>query len=334
MFAMILKEMRTVNMDTITEEWKEESFVGLVDSLSNILTTYEVHGQGSEADSRCASAAMQNQDAQAEPVHSLAWARIASDMMPSFVPGTSSKAEVDELLRMLSSMIAKYNDRPEVQASAQQAMQIMSSKRRKSRGDEQDGEDLGILLGDKKAKTIQNFLLVSTRRFWDMITLHLHNYTFKNCGWSEKLLQVPSVWLGSTIQVDPMTISDAPPPEREANVLVNWCLPLNARAHEALAGRMHFDFVRAVACVANPEKRRQFRKSQAGATPTTLDIKGSVLQVSRNFQSAQQNMQRKHVCNRTHAYRHCSAFHRPTWSRSATSSPFGSKTTCTSSTRP
>jgi hypothetical protein len=83
----------------------------LFDSLMQIVTTYEVHGEGTDSDSRVASAAFQNQDAQAEPVNSRQWAGIAKDLVPGFQIGTPC----DSVMGMLTTVLSKYNDRADVQ---------------------------------------------------------------------------------------------------------------------------------------------------------------------------------------------------------------------------
>ena len=114
--ALILKLVR--ENDLAEEAWQNEAMQGLYESLANIITTYEIHGNGSEADSRAAAAAQQNQDAQASPVSSKQWATIAMDLVPSFKLGQASKEEVNSLLSSLTQVLAKYNDRPDVQATA------------------------------------------------------------------------------------------------------------------------------------------------------------------------------------------------------------------------
>lgn len=92
----------------------------MVDSLNTIITTYEIHGGGTEADSRIASAAAQNADAQAQPVSSMQWARIALDTVGYGTEkiGKFTPAEGQAVLSSLGSLLAKYNERPDVAATA------------------------------------------------------------------------------------------------------------------------------------------------------------------------------------------------------------------------
>ena len=81
------------------EVWKEDAVITLHESLWNVASTYEIHGGGTETDSRIASAAVQNQDAQAQPLSSRDWAVIAKDLSPGFTVGTSSKESAQQVLR-------------------------------------------------------------------------------------------------------------------------------------------------------------------------------------------------------------------------------------------
>lgn len=102
---------------------------GLIDSLNAIITTFEIHG--TEADSRIASAAAQNSDAQAQPVSSQQWARIALDTAGYDVEqvGKLSSADGAAVLEKLGSMLSKYNERPEVIATTDNLSKPASKRR-------------------------------------------------------------------------------------------------------------------------------------------------------------------------------------------------------------
>ena len=264
--AVLLKLMRE---DVFSAEaWQQEMAAGLLESLNGIITTYEVHGTGSETESRIASVANQNMDAEAAPVSSLQWAKIALELSPfSFSVGSATKEDVNQVLEGLRSVLDKYNDRTEVQASVDTAMTTQGTKRRRtSRGaNNEEEEDLGLLVGKKKAAVIENFLLKSNMGFWDEVHKHLDTIPLKYSAWSEKLWQVPALWKDSEIQFDPNSISDVPPPTNEPSVLVNWALPLSGAAHVALARRVSKDYLRATAVISSMDKKRQQRKTQAFA---------------------------------------------------------------------
>jgi hypothetical protein len=141
-----------------------------------------------------------------------------------------------------------------------------------------------IEVGEKKARVVQNFLVKSTPEFWQAIDAHIHIIPFHSCAWSEKLWETSSLWLGSSISVDPHMISDVPPPEKEPNVLVNWALPLNAEAHNAIATRVAKDYMRSTAVVV-PQKRTQCRKTQARVVSLLCVLACHVLPVSDTSQT-------------------------------------------------
>lgn len=264
--AVLLKLMREEVFSD--EAWQTELVVGLVESLHSVITTYEVHGTGSETESRIASVASQNMDAEATPVSSLQWAKIALELCPfPLTVGNASKEEVAKVLEGLRTVLDKYNDRPEVQASAD-TITTETKKRRRSTttSTNADDDDLGMLVGKKKASVIENFLLKSVPGFWLAVDRHLDSIPLKYAGWSEKLWQVPALWVGSEAQYDPNTVSDMLPPPNEPSVLVNWALPLSGAAHVALATRVTKDFLRATAVITSMEKKRQQRKTQAIAS--------------------------------------------------------------------
>lgn len=243
------------------EEFECDAVSGLYDSLMSIATTYEIHGSGSEMESRAAAAAAQNQDAQASPVGAKDWAQMILDMNPNFAIGSSTKEEVSSLMASLASIVASYNDRPDVQATAD-GCQATGKKRRLSKGDE-DGDDLGILVGEKKRKAIEDLLLRSSPTFWSIVDNHLDAVPFKFSAFSEKIFQIRNLWVGSEINSDPGTISENTPADGEPSVIVDWKLPLSTQAHEALGKRIASDYMRSTAVVTNPEKKKQFRKNQA-----------------------------------------------------------------------
>ena len=135
-----------------------------------------------------------------------------------------------------------------------------------SRGDE-EGDDLGILVGDKKKRTIEDWLMRSTPQFWKNVDHHLNQIPLQFSAWTEKIWQMRFIWANSELQCDPTTITDTTPPEGEPSVVVNWALPLSPEAHEAFATRVSLDYFRATAIVSNPEKKKQCRKSQARPPP-------------------------------------------------------------------
>lgn len=265
--AVLLKLMREEVFSA--EAWQTELVVGLVESLHSIITTYEMHGTGSETESRIASVASQNQDAEAAPVSSLQWAKIALELCPfPLTVGNASKEEVAQVLEGLRMVLDKYNDRPEVQASADTATTDTKKRRRSTTTSRNadDDDDLGLLVGKKKASVIENFLLKSAPGFWLAVDRHLDSIPLKYAGWSEKLWQVPALWVGSEVQYDPNTVSDMLPPPNEPSVVVHWALPLSDAAHVALATRVSKDFLRATAVITSMEKKRQQRKTQAIAS--------------------------------------------------------------------
>jgi len=112
-------------------------------------------------------------------------------------------------------------------------------------------------------RSSQDFLVRSTPAFWAAVDKHLNQIPFKYSAWSEKIFQIKCLWVGSGISADPTQITDVTPPEGEPSVIVNWRLPLTAEAHEALATRVASDYMRATTIIANPDKKKQMRKSQA-----------------------------------------------------------------------
>lgn len=236
-----------------------ESIQGIFSSMCDITSTYEVHGLGTDAEARAAAAARQNMDAKALPVSTLQWAEMILDMNPDFVIGGESAEQVSVVMANMAAMISKYNDRPDVQNSFCTGP---PSRKRSKKNSDMDGDDLGILLGEKKAATIQNFLLRSTAAFWQTFKRHLDKHTFPNSAFSETLLQNRLLWVNSTVELDPSIIMDSTTGSaNELSVEVDWTLPLSPQAHEALAARIVSDFDRITAVVANPDKRKTFRKS-------------------------------------------------------------------------
>lgn len=143
--------------------------------------------------------------------------------------------------------------------------------RRKSSGGgptrDDEGDDLGILVGEKKARTVEDWLLRSTPIFWQTIEKHWHQLPLRHSAWSEKIFQIRQIWVGTETPTDPSAITDVDPPAGEPSVTVDWRLPLSQEAHNALARRICLDYTRATAVVPNPEKKKQYRKTQAKPSP-------------------------------------------------------------------
>jgi hypothetical protein len=245
------------------EMFLEEGAQAVFHSMNDILTTYEIHGPGSAADSYAAAAARQNSDAMAAPVSSKQWASMAKALNPGFEVGKCTDEEAATAMSQLAGMLQKYNDRPDVQASVNTGCTASPAKRRKLTSGDDDGDDLGLIVGDKKSKTIEHFLTCSTQAFWDSVDKHLDAVPLKNSAWSEKMWQLPWIWMKSTIPIDEASITDVIAPAGESSVELNWALPLNQAAHEALAIRVSKDYARMTAVVQNPEKKKQFRKKEA-----------------------------------------------------------------------
>lgn len=95
--------------------------------------------------------------------------------------GGCSQDQVKSVLESLTKLLSCYNDRADVSMSAAKAA------KKKSKVAADDDEDLGILVGAKKANTIENWLLKSTPEFWQSVDAHLHEHVLACSGWSEKL---------------------------------------------------------------------------------------------------------------------------------------------------
>eukprot|EP00974_Lingulodinium_polyedra_P134186 11228310-Lingulodinium_polyedra.AAC.2 len=184
---------------------------------------------------------------------------MAKDLTPGLVVGKVSQDQVAAVTANLAKFLNKYNDRPNVKFSVEGS--VASKRKRSSKNEADDGDDIGLIVGAKKLRTIENFLLRSTETFWNTIDKHLQSFGPLNLsGWSEPLLQNRLIWVGSTLELGhiPETVRSS----TEPTVCVDWTLPLPERAHEALAERLHRDFIRHSAIILNPDKKKSVRKSQ------------------------------------------------------------------------
>ena len=233
--------------------WQHESVTACFHSMMDIYTVYEPVGAGSDVDMSAAAAAQQNQDAQAQPMNSKQWAQLALSLHPEVVIGEASAEEIQKVLASMSRIVNAYNDRPDVMLTASSEMERKNKRARKS---DEEGDDIGLLVGEKKAKTIENFLSLSTPEFWRSIEKHMLEFTFDRSAWSEKLWSTKTLWVGSTVAFEATTVQDIPSPTHESCFEVNWALPLSEMAHNALAKRVSCDFRRATAAIANPDKKK------------------------------------------------------------------------------
>ena len=164
---------------------------------------------------------------QAAPVSSFQWAQMVL-RVASGEPGKLSKNEAEEAIAQLSTLVTKYNERPEVLASL--PVQPPSAKKRKAlmfshiaqvridiavqdchlfrigrlKGqtaaiDDDGGDDLGLMLGEQRMRIIRHFLTDSTAEFWRDLQQHLNMLVLRNSAWTEKMwknrfLDAPSLF--------------------------------------------------------------------------------------------------------------------------------------------
>ena len=192
---------------------------------------------------------------QAQPVSSLSWATMAKSLTPGFTIGDQAKFQTAKTA--LAQLLNTYNNRPDVANSAELATR---DRKRKKQAVEDENEDLGIAIGERKARCVENFLANSSETFWKHIEAHLNEHMFSQSAWSEKIWQRNLIWIGSKLSVDLGQVVPIRVQSLEAAVVVDWSLPLNQKAHEALAVRINEDFRRAIALTHNPEKRKSERK--------------------------------------------------------------------------
>lgn len=158
-------------------------------SLHDISTAYDIHGSGTLVDTLAAAAGMQNADAMAEKVNSMQWASIVLKLHK--IPlGDATPEDVAVAMSKLSEIVGKHNDLPEVQAT----VMIKPSPSKKARcasykTADDEGDDIGNIVGEKRVKVIQAFLSDSCPEFWKSVQAHISCHGFKFSGWSEKLWQ-------------------------------------------------------------------------------------------------------------------------------------------------
>jgi hypothetical protein len=209
---------------------------------------------------QAAAAAHQNQDAQAQPVNSKEWAALALGLDPGFKVGTTSAERTTQIKQKLSQLLAKYNGRPDVVTSATQ-LEDDEKKGKKRKTCDDDGDDLGILVGEKRARTIGMLLNKSFTDFWKLIDVHLTEYVFAYSACSEKLWSMKALWAESVIEHEPSSMEENRAPTNQQYLQIDWTLPLSSIAHIALGKRVHLDFRRATATIASTEKKASKRKN-------------------------------------------------------------------------
>lgn len=234
-------------------------------SLLDISSCYEVIGSGTAVEAAAALAAHQNQDAQAVKLNSKDWAGLALSLNVDFHLGDSSKSGIQKVMTSLNGLLAIYNDRPDIVLTANSETDRKSKRARK--GDE-DGDDIGLLIGEKRAKTVERLLTQSTLSFWKSMETHFDEIIFTRSAWSERMWSSKYVWVGSVLDTDPNDITDNVVSGTEQSVIIDWTLPLGIIAHNALGERVPADYRRATATIKNPDKKTQMRKDDAGLLET------------------------------------------------------------------
>ena len=238
--------------------WKADGIAAVFVSLHEISSSYEIVGEGTHAECLAATAARQNQDAQAAPFNSKEWASLALAESPDFKIGQSTSAQVDALKKYLNKVLGFYNDRPDIVLSANSEAERKAKRARKS---DEDGDDIGLIIGPKRMKTMENFLLNSTPKFWASVELHFHDTTFLKSCWTERIWNNKNIWAKSTVEFNPTAVFQNIAPPEENSSKVDWSLPMSQKAHEVFAARMSLDYERATATILNPDKKTQMRKT-------------------------------------------------------------------------
>jgi len=238
--------------------WQADGISAVFASLHEISTSYEIVGSGSHAESLAAAAARQNQDAQAVPLSSKEWAALALAECPDFKIGTSSPSQVETLKRKLAKVLNLYNDRPDIILSANSEADRKAKRARKC---DDDGDDIGLIIGSKRTRTMEQFLMNSTPGFWASIEKHFHEHSFAKSCWTERIWNNKNIWMRSTVEYNSAAVFQNTPPPEENSSKVDWGLPMSQKAHEAFAERMALDYERATATILNPDKKTMLRKN-------------------------------------------------------------------------
>ena len=152
--------------DAVPREcWKQDACIAVFDSLLEIGASHEAIGDGTHKEAKAAFAAAQNQDAKAEAMNNLDWAHLALGEAPVFQVGSKDPESVSMVKMAKVALIETYNNRPDVVLSANTETERQAKR---ARVHDEEGDDLGILFGQKKARTVEQVPLVLNANFLEV----------------------------------------------------------------------------------------------------------------------------------------------------------------------
>ena len=198
--------------------WRASGIGAVFASLHEMSTAFEIVGSGTHAESLAAAAARQNQDAQATPLNSKEWAALCMAEFPEFKIGASNPNLIEVLKHNLSRVLNLYNDRPDIILSANSEADRKAKRARK--GDE-EGDDIGLIIGAKRMRTMEHFLMDSTPAFWASMDRHFHDIPFPKSRWTERIWCNKNIWVRSTVEYNAAAVFQNNPPPRESSTKVD-----------------------------------------------------------------------------------------------------------------
>jgi hypothetical protein len=155
------------------DDWQSEPVTALLESLFHIPVkcTEEVDA----VSDLVASAALQNQNAQVTPLSAVQWAQL----LKKIDAGSYDVA------------IARYNDHPLV---------IAYKSASRDAGSDSD-DDRGMVFGKSKINLVKHLMEHCADGVFQLILDHLDDNQWKFSAFTERMLQLPALWLGSTAEV-------------------------------------------------------------------------------------------------------------------------------------
>ena len=227
-----------VSTDTADELFQDPNVVAMVLSLLRIPTVWPQSGAGTHVDSRIASIAKQNVDSRVAPVSSYQWACIFRGLCE---PG---------LTIQLADVVDLYNNHPDIVASRASSMNDL--------GDNGGG----LMLDSKKMRCIKHWLECSDPRVFDIVEKHQHSVPWRESAFSEKIIELPFLFLGSQMPAGSTSADALTPLQGEAFITLDWALPMTGDAQVVIFSRIVAEYERTTATVPT-HQRKKYRKTSA-----------------------------------------------------------------------